>query len=237
MRRSGLRPAWQRWIVVVLGVAALASLPTAIAVWPAKASDVSAAELLASVQVSGDAHYSGYAESRGGLVLPVTDEFTDVVDLFGQTSRMRVWWRTAEDWRVDTITASGETDLFHRAGATVYWDYESNSARLALEPDLRLPRTADLLPSVLGQRLLSEATAAEMSRLPERRIAGRTALGLRLTPADERTTIVRVDLWVDPGTGVPLRVDVAGASGPPAVTTTFLDFNSELPDGGVTGFV
>lgn len=237
MPRSGLRPAWQRWAVVLLGVAVLASLPTALALWPARAENVTAADLLAAVQGSGDAHYSGYAEARGGLVLPVTEEFTDVVNLFGSTSRMRVWWRTAQDWRVDTVTASGETDLFHRSDATVLWDYESNTARVSRDPEVRLPRTADLLPSALGQRLLSEATAEEVARLPERRIAGRTALGLRLTPTDERTTIANVDVWVDPGTGVPLRVEVLGADGVDAVTATFLDFTAELPDGEVTGFV
>ena len=41
-----------------------------------------------------------------------------------------------------------------------------------------------------------------MSRIPSRRVAGRDAAGLRLRPSDSGTTIDRVDVWVDPATGL-----------------------------------
>lgn len=229
---------WQRWLVVALGVLLLGSIPPVLAALPATESDASAAELLAAVRESDAVAFSGYAEAVGGLVLPVTEDFTDLVDLFGERARLRAWWAGPDDWRVDQLTATGETGVFHRTGASVLWDYEDSSATLAADAVVRLPRAADLLPSVLGQRLLSEAVDEEVSRLPAERIAGRDALGLRLVPSDERTTIDRVDVWVDPSTGVPLKVEVYGAGASvPAVRSRFLEFTPGAPDPSATGFV
>lgn len=229
--------AWQRWLVVGLGLSVLLALPSVLGALPAADSDVSATELLDQVRASDDVAFSGYAESVGGLQLPVTQDFTDLVDLLGERSRMRVWWRGNDDWRVDTLAATGETDLFHRAGATVVWEYEDDRATLTRDPDVRLPRTADLLPTELGRRLLSEATAEEVTRVSAIRIAGRDAPGLRLQPADPRTTVDRVDVWVDPATGLPLRVQVyGGGSGTAALTTTFLELTVAEPSEQDTSF-
>lgn len=228
---------WQRWLIVGLGVGLLVSLPSVVGALPARDSDVSAADLLEQVSESGDVPYSGYVETVGGLQLPVTQEFTDLVDLFGERSRMRVWWRGVEDWRVDTLSATGETGLFHRAGATIVWEYEDSTATLTSDPDIRLPRNPDLLPTELGRRLLSEAGDGEVTRLPAIRIAGRDAPGLRLRPEDPRTTVDRVDVWVDPPSGLPVRVQVYGdGSQPAALTTTFLELTVAEPSAADTGF-
>jgi hypothetical protein len=229
--------AWQRWLVVGLGLVVLLALPSGLGALPAADTNVSAVDLLEQVRDSGDVPFSGYAESVGGLQLPVTRDFTDLVDLLGERSRMRVWWRSAEDWRVDTLSATGETDLFHRAGATLRWEYEDDRATLSSDPDVRLPRTADLLPPELGRRLLSEATGDEVTRVPPIRVAGRDAPGLRLQPADPRTTVGRVDVWVDPDSGLPLRVQVyGGGSDTAALTTTFLELTVAEPSHADTSF-
>lgn len=228
----------QRWLVVILGALLLGSIPPVLAALPVGESDATAADLLAAVRASDEIAFTGYAETVGGLVLPVTQDFTDLVDLFGERARLRAWWAGPDDWRVDELTATGETGVFHRAGASVLWNYEDSSATLAADPVVRLPRAADLLPSALGQRLLSEAVEDEVSRLPAQRIAGRDAPGLRLVPSDERSTIDRVDVWVDPTTGVPLKVEVYGAGASiPAVRTRFLEFTLGAPDPAATGFI
>lgn len=228
--------AGQRWLVVGLGLGLLLSLPSVLGALPAADSDVSASELLDQVRESGKISFSGYAESVGGLQLPVTQDFTDLVDLFGERSRMRVWWRGTDDWRVDTLSATGETDLFHRNEVTVMWEYEDDRATLTSDPDIRLPRTADLLPTELGRRLLNEATEREVTRIAPIRVAGRDAPGLRLQPADPRTTVDRVDVWVDPSTGLPLRVQVYGDSDTAALTTTFLELTVAEPSEADTTF-
>ncbi|MGI8692490.1 MAG: transcriptional regulator [Geodermatophilaceae bacterium] len=228
---------WQRWLIVGLGLSVLLSLPSVLGALPAADSDVSAEELLDQVRASAEVPFSGYAESVGGLLLPVTQDFTDLVDLFGERSRLRVWWRGTDDWRVDTLSATGESDLFHRGGATLMWEYEEDRATLTSDHEIRLPRTTDLLPTELGRRLLSEATADEVSRIPPIRVAGRDAPGLRVQPSDERTTVDRVDVWVDPSNGLPLRVQVYGdGSDAAALTTTFLELTAAAPSESDTTF-
>jgi hypothetical protein len=229
-----------RWGVVALGVALLASLPLAVGALPARPDPTSTAELLESVRRSGAQGYSGYAEAVGGLRLPLTDDFSALTDLFGDRSRLRVWWRGEQDWRVDTVQATGETGLYRDVEGLWTWEYERGTALRTTDPAVRLPRAADLEPAALGRRLLSEARPAELSRLPARRVANRSAPGLRLRPADPGSTIERVDVWVDRGTGVPLRVEVYGADagGPvrPVVETGYLDFSADRPPAGTTRF-
>ena len=228
----------RRWCLVALGVALLLALPVAIGALPARDSDVTAARLLERVKASGAVTYSGYAESQGGLQLPLTDRFTDVADLLGQRTRLRVWWRGTNDWRVDAIDAAGETDLIHDAGGTTTWDYESDEAIRTNEPNFRLPRSADLLPSELGRRLLQDAAANQVTRIPPDRIAGRDAPGIRLTPSEPRTTVDHVDVWVDPDTGLPLRVSVYGKhERAPAMSTTFVQVSTQPPAASDTAFV
>ena len=97
-----------RWGVVAAGVAALVTLPLAVGALPARQSGVSATDLLARVQRSGEAGYSGYAEAVGGLRLPLTADFSTLTDLFGDRTRLRVWWRGDQDWLGYTLVPAGE---------------------------------------------------------------------------------------------------------------------------------
>jgi hypothetical protein len=235
--RFGRYGAVGRWAAVAFGTAVLVALPPTLRLLPAADSDISATALLAKIEASANAGYSGYAEAVGGLRLPLSSQFSALVDLFGERSKLRVWWRGGEDWRVDTITPTGEHDVHRDRFGTWTWDYEDNRAVRSDEPEVRLPRPSDMDPAQLGRRLLSEVTAAEITRLPARRIAGRDAPGLRLTPADKQTTINRVDVWADPETGAPLRVDVGGVGlALPVVSTAYLDFNSDRPAQSLTRY-
>ncbi len=223
--------------MVAVGVAVLVSLPLAVGALPARSDSRSAGELVEAVRRSAATGYSGYAEAVGGLSLPLTEDFSGLTDLFGDRSRLRVWWRGDQDWRVDTVLAGGETGVRRDAEGLWTWEYERGTALRTTDPAVRLPRGADLEPGALGRRLLSESRPPELSRLPARRVANRSAPGLRLRPADPGTTVDRVDVWVDGATGVPLRVEVYGAgSGRPVVETAFLDFSAERPGPGRTRF-
>ena len=191
----------RRWCIVALGLALVVGTPLTLRALPAQDQDVSATTLLARVDASSGHPYSGYAESLGTLELPVADRFTDVGALFGERTRMRVWWQSPEEWRVDKLLATGETDLFHgRGGDTTTWDYEKNDVTHYRDPSIRLPRTSDLLPPEVVRRLLSDVSPDELSRLAPRHVAGRDALGLRLAPAAPQSSIDHVDIWVDPET-------------------------------------
>jgi hypothetical protein len=229
----------RRWAVVVGGVAVLAALPAAIGALPIHQSDIGADELLARIRGSAATPYQGYAESTGGLALPVTQQFKDVADLFGETTQLRAWYRGPRDWRVDTITVAGESDAHASPSGTWVWDYESNRATWTSgvsPPNARLPVAADLLPTNLALRLLSEANASQVNRLPAKRIAGRSAPGLRLVQHEPGSTIDHVDVWADERTGLPLRVDVHGA-GTIVLSSRFLDFSTHRPSLSDTVFV
>jgi hypothetical protein len=226
-----------RWAAVALGVAVLVSLPTVIGALPARSNDLSATELLAEVKASGSVGHSGYAESVGGLDLPLTSDFTALTSLLGDRTRIRSWWRSDEDWRVDAVQTTGEAGTYRDSSGIWSWDYEQDTILRTSEPTVRLPRVADVEPAALARRLLSEARPADVSRIPSRRVAGRDAAGLRLRPADNGTTIDRVDVWVDPATGLALRVEIYGKGAPrPVLETAFLDFSAQPPPASTTRF-
>jgi len=207
----------RRWLVVLAGTALLAALPALVAARPVSAGHLTAGTLLARIQQSGGVGFSGYAESDGGLALPVASQFNNVADLFGGHRQLRVWWRSALDWRVDSIGYTGEIDTHASDSGSWRWDYESNSATFTAytgTPRVRLPTDADLLPPRLAQRLLSEATAAEASSLAGRRVAGVAAAGLRIRPTGPASTVDHLDVWADPRTGLPLAIAVYGRAAP-----------------------
>lgn len=233
----GVLRSW-RWLAVIALGGLLAATPAAIGSLPVGHSTISAAQLLDRIQHSTGTPYSGYAQATGSLGLPVSDQFSSVADLFGGQTQMRVWSRGARNWRVDTISLTGESDV-HQDGTNLWtWAYETNQATLTIEPSapaVRLPVAGDLLPTTLARRLLSEATPSEVSRLPDRRIAGHDVAGLRLRPRDKASTIDEVDVWADPASGLPLAADVRG-QGANVVSTRFLDFSPATPSARDTAF-
>src|ERR1700712_832423 len=110
--------AARRWTLVVTLVAVLASLPALIGAWPAADDDRSAADLRAAALASVDVQFSGYAESSGGLALPVADQLSSLADLFSDRPGVRFWGQDPADNRVDVVSAGGETDFYSDARGT-----------------------------------------------------------------------------------------------------------------------
>jgi hypothetical protein len=222
---------FNRWCLVALGVILVVAVPVGLRNLPARDSDVSATALLATVAGVTDKPYSGLVQTQGTLQLPVASRFTDIGALLGESTRMRVWWRDADAWRVDKLLVSGETDLVHDGDRTTQYDYQDARATTSRDPSIRLPRTADLLPPTLARRLLEDVDPEQVTRLPARRVAGVSAPGLRLVPGSQRSSIDHVDLWADPGSGVTLRIEVyAAGAAEPGFTAEFRDFSSRRPD-------
>ena len=223
--------------MVGLAVAVLVSLPSLIGALPASDADTLAADLRRAALESVDVPFTGYAQSAGGLSLPVGDQLTDVADLLSDRTSMRAWYRAPADWRVDVVSPACETDVHADAGGTWTWDYAHATATRSAPTPLALPSASDLLPSALGRRLLSEADESTLTRLGAERVAGRDALGLRVVPAEEASSVARVDVWVDADSAVPLRVQVFGDdASEPALDTGFLDFALSTPTAEVTAF-
>jgi hypothetical protein len=218
-------------------VVVLAALPALVGAWPAADDDRSAIDLHAAALASVDVQFSGYAESSGGLALPVADQLSSLADMFSDRTEMRVWWRGAADNRVDVVSAGGETDVYRDADGTWTWEYEADRATRTDNAPLALPAPPDLLPNTLAGRLLAEAEPGELSRIGADRVAGRDALGLRLVPAAAASSIDRVEIFVDAQTGLPLRVRVFGKGATnPALDTRFVDLDVSPPPAEVTTF-
>jgi hypothetical protein len=228
--------AARRWLAVGLGVAIVCSLPAVIAAWPAPAAAVDATRLRDLVLGSGDRPYQGYVDSQGRLDVPKLPVVGEVLALAGGATRIRAWYAGPRSWRVAVLTTTGERDIYRTPDGTFVWDFERN--QIAFTPGdlpLRLPWAADVVPPELARRILRTATPEDaVTSIPSRRVAGIVAAGLRLTPADPQTTVAAVDIWADPETGLPLRVQLTGKGATvPVLVTEFLDVSQTAPDTGV----
>lgn len=227
-----------RWLIVLVTAAALLGTPLLVGARPAADSSVTASDLAARIEASGDVGWSGFVSTSGTLQVPDEDSFANLAELLGERTDLRVWWHSATQWRVDRIRSTGETNLFRNGDLVVRWVFESRRAVLSPVSTIRLPDASDLLPPTLGRALLQGARSGELARLPVRRVAGVDAPGLRLVPAEAATTVDHVDLWADPATGLPLRVELYGAGDRrPVLTTVLRDFVPGDSPAGVTRFV
>lgn len=223
-------------MVVALGVVLLVAAPFVARAWPVPASGMTAPELVAAIRASDAQAYAGVVRSRGGVELPTDDSLEGAAKLLGRDGTLRVWWSGADAWRVATLRTTGETDLLHRGEDNLRWVYESKNVTVYPDTPVRLPTSVDVLPPVLAERVLQGARPDEVERLPTERVAGRTAAGLRLTPDQPQSSIGRVDVWADVETGLPLRVELYGAAGPAALSTTFTDLTLGEPDAEALDF-
>lgn len=227
----------RRWCVVTLAAVVLATAPVAGRWLPAGSADMSGATLIAQARAAVGQSWSGAVELDGTLQLPDADEFSGIAGLLGDRTSLRAWWQDGERWRVDRLLTTGETDLFHDGDTTTEWSYERDRATISRDPDIRLPGATDLLPPVLAERVLRGVTDADVTRLPARRLAGRSAAGLRIRPPSALSSIDHVDLWSDVESGVPLLVEVyAAGSSTPDFTSRFTDFSPEPPDHDILTF-
>ncbi len=233
-----MRRRW-RWLVVAALVALLVATPSIVANWPARAAAVDASDLLARVRGSGAEAYQGYVEARGGLRLPDIDRTNDLAALFGGSSNLRVWFRSKDSFRVDSISATGETDTYGDATGISTWNSNRRFTQRSQGVfQLRLARTSDLLPPELGRRLANAVTdTTGVQSIGAARVAGRVLPGLRLTPNDATSTIDHVDLWADAAHGLVARVQVvAKGFGEPVLETQFLELSMTAPNPSLTTF-
>lgn len=231
------RPRITRWLVVVAMAVVLVLIPITARHLPVTESSLSGPQLVRLIQGSQAHPWSGFVRSSGALQVPDSDSFANLATLLGEDNNLRVWWRSDDDWRVDRIRSTGETNLFRRSDTSVRWVFESETATITPVSTIRLPDASDLLPPTLGRAVVQGARRSEVSRLPAKRIAGISALGLRLVPKGGISTVARAELWADPESGLVLQVDLYGKGDRrPVLSTQLSDFDARTPDRTVTRF-
>ncbi|MDT8913358.1 hypothetical protein [Amycolatopsis sp. PS_44_ISF1] len=221
------RERWWRWAGVAGVALLLVAAPLVAGAVGPSGNSIDAGRLRDLVQRSDTVAYSGEARSTGSLALPELPDLADVSALFAGTTTVRAWYAGPDRYRVATLTTAGEHDLYRLPEGEYTWDYGTNMlTELAGRPTVRLPRASDLLPPQLARWILRSAPGEAVRTLPARRIAGVDASGLRLVPADPDTTIGQVDVWADPVSGLPVRVEVtARGQRNPVLVTGFEDLD------------
>ncbi|MEO5652391.1 MAG: hypothetical protein ABIN79_05910 [Marmoricola sp.] len=227
-----------RWLAVAAVALGVVSAPLVPRLLPATSSDITAMQLTERIRTSGSVGWSGEVRAQGRLNVPISaSQFGGIARLFGEQTDLRVWWRASDEWRIDRLRTTGETDLVRDGGLAVRWNYEDTKATFTPWSNVRLPDDLDVVPSTLARRLLAGAVPDELSRLPARRIAGTSVPGLRLVPRDTRSTIHRVDIWADARTGVPLQVKVYADPANLVLTTTLSSLTLKQPARAATDYV
>jgi hypothetical protein len=222
--------ARRRWLSVAVVLIVLCALPLAIRAWPVQAAAVAPATLRDRIAASVSRPYQGYAQTIGTLGLPDLPRLADVTSLLSTTTELRTWYAAPDRWRVDQIGPGSEQGLYQRPDGEYRWDYTDEQViKVVGEQPVRLPRAADLVPPELGRRLISATATDPVTALPERRIAGVGAAGLRIVPADRSTTIAHIDIWAT-ADGLPLQIEVTAKGGlRPVLTSRFLEFDAHAP--------
>src|SRR5689334_12135197 len=194
----------RRWAVVAAVAAVLVSVPSVVAALAPAGASVDPGRLRDLVLASASRPYQGYAESAGSLALPELPNLAPVTALFSMRTPMRAWYAGPDRYRVDILGTAGEHDVYRLPDGEYTWDYGDNT-----------------LTALIGD---------PVSALPGRNVAGVAAAGLRLVPADPDTTIGRVDVWADPATGLPVRVEVtARGQQAPILVTEFQQLEQTAP--------
>jgi hypothetical protein len=219
--------------VVIAGVAVLCGLPVIASALPVNVPKLTASQLRGRILASASMPYAGYAESNATFGLPSLAGLSSVTSLLDGVTKMQVWQATPNRWRVDVMSDAGERDTYQLCRRTYIWDSgEELLTEVTGQSPLRLPRAADLVPPALAQRLLSEAgPGARFSLIAPLRVAGQSAAGLRVTPADPASTVGQIDIWASPPTGLPLMVEIfARGSRSPALKSQFFQVSPWQPN-------
>jgi hypothetical protein len=218
---------------VLTGIAVLCCLPVLASAIPASVPNLTPQQLEQRILGSQRMSFAGYAESNATFGLPPLPAFSSVTPLLDGVTRMRVWQASPTHWRVDTLSDTGENDTYQIGNDEYTWDSgQQLLTGIFGAQDVRLPRAADLVPSALAVRVIEEAgTGARLRILPAQRVAGQSAAGLAVTPANPESTIGQVDIWAAPEDGLPLLVEIfSRGSTQPALQTQFLQAEPWRPN-------
>ncbi len=225
-----------RWGAVVAGVAALVAIPSLVAAAPVPSSGLSAQQVVTAALRSEEVAYQGLVQIDGRLGLPTLPVAAGSAALLDESSRVRSWYASATSWRTDVLSAAGQEEELSGSDGTVQWSYENDRVTTVHgTARVHLPQPSDLLPPAAARSVLAWIGPTDIvSPLPSRRIGGLAASGARVTTTDDRTSVARVDVYIDPHSGLPLELDVyARGSQTPVFSSLFEEVSIEVPSASV----
>ena len=167
-----------RWAVALAGTVAIGLLPDGAGRAARRRVGPHTARIVAAARDSATISHEGYVETTGTLGLPDLPRLGEVAALLGGTTHARVWWRSPTAWRVDRVTATGESGTYAWRGRAAHVGLrEPSGADDLASSSVRLPRVDDLLPPQASPadpgrrqpRRSADPTARQAGRGPQRR--------------------------------------------------------------------
>jgi outer membrane lipoprotein-sorting protein len=233
--------------IVVLG-GGLLEAPTAGA--HPKLPQRTALQLLTAVQSSTVTALSGTVIETARLGLPALPGADSSASLSWQslavgTHTARVWIDGTDRQRLAVLGTLSESDVIHNGRDL--WTYRSQTndvSHRVLPPATGAetgspepPGAPPLTPAAAAAQLLksvdpSTAVTVESTEI----VAGRAAYTLVLTPRDTGTTVRRVEIAIEAGRYLPLRVAVFGSGPSAALETGFTAVSFSTPPSSIFDF-
>jgi hypothetical protein len=222
MRTLTARPAL-RWLVPLAVLLAVLASYLVVASASAKAplAEISAQDLLVKVADAKVDGLSGKVVQNADLGIPAIPGGSgsaagQLTSLLSGSHTMNVWTDGAEKARIavkHTTRPAGD------------------------QADRKAPAGAPQTPQQAAQEILAKLTPTTDVRVdPDVSVAGQDAYDLVLTPLDAASKVKQVRIAVDGANYVPLRVQVFGAAGKPAIDVAYTDVEFGQPSAQMFAF-
>lgn len=234
-----------RWLAPagVLGIAGLAASSVFTSTAASRSlPKTSPASLIAQVQTSGSAGFSGTVVSTFALGLPDLPSLggvggaSSLASLLVGSHTMQVWYGGVDQQRVALLGTTDETDVFRNGRDLWQWSSSDRTAVHTTLPALgsSLPSTiASSTPEQLAHSMLAKLDSTTSVRVEhDHDVADRSSYELVLTPRSTTTLVGTVHIAVDGRTKVPLGVQVyARGADSPAIDVGYTSIRFARPSG------
>jgi outer membrane lipoprotein-sorting protein len=241
-----------RWVVPVAVVAGIALIGSGV--FAAGASpelpNLTAAQLLVAVEQSHVDGFSGQVVENASLGLPQLPSLgngpssTSLIELLSGSHTSRVWYAGPTKQRFALLGTLGETDVFHDGTQLWQWDSDTQTAIHTTLPaadakSVPAPvQATTLTPQQLAQRALTAIDPSTIVTTDQpRRVAGRDAYDLVLTPRDTTSRVGSVRIAIDATYKLPLSVHVfARGATSPSIDISFTSITFAVPSNSEFSF-
>ena len=169
--------------------------------------------------------------------LPGTQNPTSLASLLTGSHTVRVWYASAQHFRLAVPEPLSESDLFRDGSTAWLWRSTTNSVTEFSLPAGHATPASPPVPALTPQQAAQQVLAAVgkttvVSVDRNAVVAGRAAYELVLAPRDSRSLVGQVQIAIDGQNAVPLRLQVfARGAGSPAfqVGYTYIRFVAPSP--------
>jgi outer membrane lipoprotein-sorting protein len=240
------RTAW-RWALPAAAVAVIAVLGSGVLSANASPSlpTLTPAQLLAAAEQSHVDGFSGQLVADADLGLPELPSLggssgsdTSLYSMLSGSHTARVWYAGPTKQRFALLGTLGETDVFHDGTDLWQWDSDDLTAVHTTLPTASADQvptpvhTSTLTPDELAQRAIAAIDPSTVVTVDDnRRIAGRPAYDLVLSPRDATSRISSIHIGLDSQYKVPLSVSVypRGDTAHPSIDVSFSSIDFSVP--------